>query len=466
MEPTRIPQLSAEPTGRRREKVGQRSAEFVRSIHRMATIAWCVTRMMAAVVYQVAVHRVRPTDALARQLAPTLSRLGTTSIKLGQLIASSPGTFPSALVQACSGLRDNVGSDPDFTIADYLEVELGDGFQRFDHVEATPIAAASIAQVHVGRLDNGCAVAIKVQRPDIAGTLVTDLRLLNSMARMASRVLPSLRRIDITGLMASLSDQLMSELDFTVELDNAQILRRSLGGTGIRTPRCFAELCTSRVLVMEYLEGQALSTSTTHVRSEGSGPAVARRVLQALLAPLVAHGVFHADMHAGNLLVGPDGELGMVDFGCVSQLDEATREGLSHALLALFERRFPEAACGLLSLMDVSHADLDAARNQLIAVTSEYLDRSIEDMPVGLVIRQLIGIGTGHGIVMPTALLSLMRQMLFLDGITRELDPTFNFLDEGAVALRDAMGAAPRADSPSDAPTGSSVEPNAYAVAA
>jgi predicted unusual protein kinase regulating ubiquinone biosynthesis (AarF/ABC1/UbiB family) len=87
-------------------------------------------------------------------------------------------------------------------------------------------------------------------------------------------------------------------------------------------------------------------------------------------------------------------------------------------------------------------------------------------MPVGLVIRQLIGIGTGHGIVMPTALLSLMRQMLFLDGITRELDPTFNFLDEGAVALRDALAGGHGAEAPAAAPTGSSAEPTAYAVAA
>ena len=94
----------------------------------------------------------------------------------------------------------------------------------------------------------------------------------------------------------------------------------------------------------------------------------------------------------------------------------------------------------MLSLMDVTHADPAAAQDALVAVTSTYLDRSIEDLPVGLVIKQLIAIGTAHGIKMPASLLSLMRQMLFLDGITRDLDPTFNFLHEGAAVLRVALG--------------------------
>jgi len=176
------------------------------------------------------------------------------------------------------------------------------------------------------------------------------------------------------------------------------------------------------------------------MEAAGAGPATARRVLEALLAPLASVGVFHADMHGGNLIVGPHGDLGMVDFGCVAQLDEETSKRLSGALLALFERRYQEAACALLSLMDVTHADLAAAQDELVTVTSTHLDRSIEDLPVGLVIKQLISIGTTHGIVMPASLLSLMRQILFLDGITRDLDATFHFLDEGAAVLRVALG--------------------------
>jgi ubiquinone biosynthesis protein len=439
--------------------LGRHLAEALCSLCRALVIAWVVARVVAAVGYQVVVHHVRPTDTLARRLAPALSRLGTTSIKLGQLIASSPGTFPPALVTACSGLRDNVGTDQRFDIDAFLCAELGNEARRLHRVEVTPIAAASIAQVHLGQLD-GRVVAIKVQRPGIAGTLATDIRLLTALARLVARAFPSLRRIDITGLMARLGDQLLSELDFSAELDNAQVLRSALNGTRIGVPRCFAELCTAKVLVMEYLPGEPLSMCAVRVEAAGVGPATARRVLEALLAPLASVGVFHADMHGGNLIVGPDGGIGMVDFGCVSQLDEGTTKCLSSALLALFERRFQEAACGLLSLMDVTHADLAAAQDALVEVTSAYLDRSIEDLPVGLVIKQLIGIGTAHGIVMPAALLSLMRQMLFLDGVTRDLDASFNFLDEGAAVLRVAMGIAG-----SDAPSGNDPGPVAAAMA-
>jgi ubiquinone biosynthesis protein len=419
---------------------GRRLAETLSSLCRAVVIAWVVARVAAAVGYQVIVHHVRLSDSLVRRLAPALSRLGTTSIKLGQLIASSPGTFPVALVTACSGLREKVETDRRFDIDSFLCAELGKEARRLRRVEVTPIAAASIAQVHLGELDDGRAVAIKVQRPGIAGPLAADIRLLSALARMVARVFPSLRRVDVTGLMAKIGDQLLSELDFSAELVNAQLLRSALKGTRIGVPHCFAELCTAKVLVMEYLPGQSLSICATRLEAAGVGPATARRVLEALLAPLTSAGVFHADMHGGNLIVGPDGALGMVDFGCVSQLDEKTSKCLSGALLALFERRFEEAACALLSLMDVTHADLAAAQDELVAVTSAYLDRSIEDLPVGLVIKQLIGIGTAHGIMMPSSLLSLMRQMLFLDGITRELDATFNFLDEGAAVLRVAMG--------------------------
>jgi ubiquinone biosynthesis protein len=421
-------------------QMGRRLAETFCSLCRVLVIAWVVARVVAAVGYQVMFHHARPGDALARQLAPALCRLGTTSIKLGQLIASSPGSFPAALVTACSGLRDSVETDTRFDIGSFLCAELGEEARRLRSVEMAPIAAASVAQVHLGQLDNGRAVAIKVQRPGIAGSLATDVRLLSALARMVARAFPSLRRMDVTGLMARLGDQLLSELDFTAELHNAQALRSALKGTRICVPRCFPELCTAKVLVMEYLPGQPLSVCATGIGATGVGPATARRVLEALLAPLASVGVFHADMHGGNLIVGPDGGLGMVDFGCVSQLDDETRRCLSGALLALFERRFQEAACALLSLMDVTHADLAAAQDELVTVTSTYLDRSIEDLPVGLVIKALIGIGTTHGIVMPASLLSLMRQMLFLDGITRELDATFNFLDEGAAVLRMAMG--------------------------
>jgi ubiquinone biosynthesis protein len=415
-----------------------RFCQAVRSIWRVLFITTCGVRLALGVVSRVVIHRSTPMNALAQQLAPSCIRLGTTSIKLGQLIASSPGTFPAELVRACSELRDNVDTDDDFDVASLLESELGERIQRLRSIAAAPIAAASVAQVHVGRLDDGRAVAIKVQRPNIARAVMTDLRLLHRSARIAARLAPSLRRVNITGLVETLGGQLLSELDFTSELRNAQLMETAFAATGVVVPHCFADLCTSRVLVMEYLPGQPLSVCATRIESAGDGTAMAREVLRALLLPMVSHGVFHADMHGGNLLVGPSGRLGVVDFGSVSKLDPETRDRLTNALTALFERRFPDAAAVLMSLMDTTNADLVEAQEALVAVTSTYLDSSVAVMPVGQVIKELISIGTNHGIVMPAALVSLMRQMLFLDGITRELDSTFNFLDEGLNVMHEA----------------------------
>lgn len=410
------------------------------SIRRVAALAACTSGVLAVVCFEVLVRRMRPVDALARHLAAALCRLGTATIKIGQLIASSPGTFPAELVAACSGLRDHVAADGDFDLRALLRDELGTRCDRIQTVDAAPIAAASIAQVHVGRLTDGTKVAIKVQRPHAAATLATDLRLLRGIARVAERVAPSLRRVDLTGTIDSLSSRLLSELDFTSELRNAATMRDALAGTRISVPRCVGELCTSRVLVMEFLEGQPLSSYQPRERDAET----ARRVLEGLLAPLARGHVFHGDMHGGNLLVGPRGDLGMVDFGTIIELDDAAGERLVHALLALFERRFEEAAYGLIALTDVSGADLSSARAELVTVTSTLLDRPVEEIQLGVVLRQLMAIGTSHGIVMPVELLSLMRQMLFLDGMMRDFDPTFSFFDEGAAVLRAATGSQDR----------------------
>jgi ubiquinone biosynthesis protein len=406
---------------------------------RVATIGFCVLGLLAVTIFHAIVRRERLRYAFSRQFAHSLSRLGTAPIKLGQLIASSPGTFPEPLVQACSGLRDQVETTDDVDVHALLRAQLGEASRHFGDIDMEPIAAASIAQVHAGHLSDGTAVAIKVLRPGIRRTLVIDLRLLSCLVRAIARVAPPLRRMDIAGVMATLAQQLLAELDFEAELHNAQSMEVALAGTGVRIPHFFGDLCTHEVLVMELLEGRPLSTSATDDHIIANGGRTARRILESLLVPLASHGVFHADMHAGNLLVGPTGDLALVDFGFVCHLEREVRDELAHALQALFERRFHEAALKLVGLVDVSHADLTAACDELTTVTSKYLDQEIGNMPMGQIIRDLLNIGTSHGLVLPTALVSLMRQMLFLDGITRDLDPSFNFLDEGARIMARVM---------------------------
>ena len=244
--------------------------------------------------------------------------------------------------------------------------------------------------------------------------------------------------MNITGLVETLGGQLLSELDFTSELRNAQLMETAFAATGVVVPHCFVDLCTSRILVMEYLPGQPLSVCAARIESAGDGTAMAWEVLRPSCSPWCRTASSTPTCTAETCWSDRADGSGSWTSGVSASLTRSTRDRLTNALTALFERRFPDAAAVLMSLMDTTNADLVEAQEALVAVASTYLDSSVAVMPVGQVIKELISIGTNHGIVMPAALVSLMRQMLFLDGITRELDSSFNFLDEGLNVMHEA----------------------------
>ena len=421
-----------DPT-RRRHPPGRASTAL-----RALQIGWAGARLIVATGCLVAFRRMEVGEALARRLRPTLSQLGATFVKVGQTIASSPDSLPESLVRACSPLRDHVSAEPVDVVA-LLQRELGDGARQFSSVSSEPIAAASIAQVYFGRLVDGEPVVVKVQRSKVARRLSADTRLLVGLARFGARISPRLRQADLVALVENLCHQLRSELDFGAELENARIMRQALDGTEVRVPHFYEDLCTSRILVMEYLPGQQLSSCADHLAASGRGPAVGRELLASLLVPLASSGVFHADMHGGNLIIGPTGTVGLVDFGSIGTLDDPTRSGVVRALLALFEHRFDEAAPLFLSMMDLSGADLPAACQELQAITSTYLDRPVAEIPMGVVLGEMLEMARHHGLVLPPALLPLLRQVLYLDGLSRTLDRDFNFIEEGAAILRSSL---------------------------
>lgn len=268
------------------------------------------------------------------------------------------------------------------------------------------------------------------------------MRLLARAARILARLFPSLRRVDLVGQIDGLCSQLTAELDFESELRNAGDLGDALAGSGITIPECVEDLCTPRVLVMEFLAGSTVSASGADVAALGLGTDVARQILRALLWPLVRRGVFHADMHGGNILLGSGARVSLVDFGSLCSVDEDTRTKLVNTLLCLFDRKFEEAAFNMLGLVDVAQADLVGAQPALAVIASDSLDRGIEDVALGLVAKQILDVGSTFGIVMPVALTALLRQMVLLDGSIRQLDGGFNIFDEGGVILRAALTSA------------------------
>src|SRR5918993_11024 len=266
---------------------------------------------------------------LSRRLRIAAEHLGPTYIKLGQIISSGEGIFPAELVDQFKLLRDKVPPEPFTTVRRVVEDDLGrpldDVFTWFDR---TPLAAASIAQVHAATLRTGERVVVKVQRPSVARLVRQDLRVMAWLAPHLVGRIPIAALANPPALVELFAETIVEELDFRLEAENMLDIARVLALTEQRTmvvPRPHPTLVTRRVLVMERLRGFAFDDVESMHEAGIDTNALLRAGLIAFLEGAMLHGVFHGDLHAGNLFVQRDGRTALLDFGITGRLDEPKR---------------------------------------------------------------------------------------------------------------------------------------------
>jgi ubiquinone biosynthesis protein len=357
------------------------------------------------------------------------------------------------MVEEFAHCQDAVPPEPWETVADTLVAELGDLRDTFRWIDWRPIAAGSIAQVYPATLADGSEVVLKVQRSNLVETLRQDLDMLLRGARAAVRVLPSLAAANPVGVIEDFANGLVEELAFRVEAAHMDRLREVLRGWPIRIPRVHWDLTTDRVLTMERLDGVKVSDTAALSHMDLDRAELADTILGSLISSALQHGYFHGDGHAGNMLVLPDGTLGMLDFGIVGRLDPGTRVKVSRLLAALVDRRFDVMAVQIMDLAAVADADLAAAGADLTAIAGAFLERPLEDIPLARLLGELLRSANRHGVVLPTDLILLMKQILYLDGLGRTLNPGFDVFADGArftrylapevIAEREAAQASP-----------------------
>ena len=372
---------------------------------------------------------------LSRRLRKAFQTLGPTYIKLGQILSSGEGLFPAELVAEFRLLRDRVPPEPFETVRAVVEQDLGATLEEvFSSFDRHPLAAASIAQVHAATLRSGEQVVVKVQRPSVETTVRKDLAAMSWIAPYLIGRIPVSALANPPALVELFAETIVEELDFRLEADNMLDVAAVFAATDQRSvivPRPHPQLVTRRVLVMERLGGFSFDDVSGMKAAGIDTAAVVRALMISFLEGATLFGVFHGDLHGGNLFVCPDGKVALLDYGITGRLDEGRRLAFLRMLMG---GTINDPKMQLSALRDLgalpADTDLDAVIRDL------GIDQPVKDptamSPDELLaeIREMIKKLLAYGARFPKVLMLYVKDLLFIDGALATLAPDVDLFTE------------------------------------
>jgi len=368
-----------------------------------------------------------------QRLRLVLEELGPTFIKLGQMLSTRPDLVPPEIITELKKLRALVHFVPADTIKSIIESELGQPISGlFENFDDTPLAAASLAQVHRAVL-KGKQVVLKVQRPDIAKITAVDIDIMRSVARLAERYSATVYLINSVGLVEEFAQQIKKELDFRMEAHNIRRFAQNFArDKTIHIPNVYLELCTRRIVTMEYLDGINISDTQRLIDEGYNLRLIARRGAILGFKTAFQHGFFHADPHPGNIFVLPGNVIGLVDFGMMATLSLRDRERLAKLIYFISVRDDKRVARALNELMEseetIPAEDLESSMS---AIVKEYGDVPVRELRLaGMLFAMMQAILTHGGRLRPE-LLWVTKSIATQEEIARSLNADFNLIDLG-----------------------------------
>jgi len=368
-------------------------------------------------------------DAKPEELATDLERLGPAFIKLGQLLSTRADLLPSPYLDALGRLQDRIEpfsfAEVERVIHEDLGVRISKAFAAFD---AEPMAAASLGQVHRAALRDGRRVAVKVQRPNIRDGLAADLATMEDIAGFLDQHTTAGQQFEFVQMVAEFRRTLAQELDYQREAHNLVRIAANLSSfRRIVVPAPVEDYTSARVLTMEFIQGQKITTITPLLRQDFDAIGLARELFRAYLHQIIVDGFCLADPHPGNVLLTEDRRIALIDLGMVSRLSPSRQDQLLKLLLAVSETNGDRAAALAMQIGD-ARPDVDQAalRRDVQGLVSGYAEMSLNQLQVGRVVMEISRAAGRHGIRLPPELTLLGKTLLNLDEVGRTLAPDFD----------------------------------------
>jgi ubiquinone biosynthesis protein len=362
-----------------------------------------------------------------------LEDLGPTFVKLGQILSSRADLLPPRYQAELARLHDAAPAEPWPAVLTVLDRELAaPAAEVFASIDPTPLAAASIGQAHAAVLHDGTDVVVKVRRPGALRRVQADLDLVESLATRISRRFDLAARYDVVGLSREFAATLRAELDYAAEAANVERFAENFAGDpNVHIPRVYRELSTTRVLTLERLRGIKVDDLDGLAAAGIDRQHLARRAARLTLQMVYRDGFFHADPHPGNFFIEPDGTIGLVDFGMVGTVDDATRGQLTRALFAVAARDGDTLVDAFLTLGFAGGATVGrtALRDDLAALFASQLERPLGDIVIADLFQAALAMVRHHHLVLPTSLALLLKTMVMSEGLGARLDPSFRLMD-------------------------------------
>jgi aarF domain-containing kinase len=425
------------------------------------TRTWQASRAVSRTAREFLPQLLGGTVDLPVLLRTLFERLGATYVKLGQFIASSPTLFPKEYVVEFQKCLDATEPLPWATIRGVMEDELGPISQTFAYMDETPLASASIAQVHAGRLHTGEDVVVKVQKPGIDASLKADLGFLYVAARVLEFLQPDWERTSLSAVAGDLRASMLEELDFNKEAVNTIEFRRFLQDQDLlqvaTAPRVYLDHTTAKVMTMERLYGSSMLDEESMAKVSGNPEMGQQTIITALnvwTQSVTTMPWFHADVHAGNLLLLDDGRVGFIDFGIVGRISESVFRAVTElsACVALGDS---EGMARALCQMGAADADVDIPKfgrdieRVMERITNVQPTTTVTAEPNGNVrgsiafdeseitnlLLELVDVTENNGLKLPREFGLLVKQVLYFDRYTKILAPDVDVMNDPRLQL-------------------------------